>query len=360
LSWQATTWAMNADLDPVSKIILLSYADFAGEDGTGTWLTRKTMLQRVRRVSESTISRRVTSLLREGYLREGNQDALPDYWRDRPPSARPIVYDLPMDDAARQQWKDSYQPGPRRSAAAAKGAAGGRRSAEVRRGTAQAGGGATVQPPLLPLDDDAAEPQAAQGATLQPPPGPDGPLQPPGVSPGETPGGSTQVEPDTYPEPPGTRSSRAGSAPQPRHGAPAPARRQSTTRSADQQARFELADEIARGWWDYWRQQEIPVVGGFVGFRKSIVLAALDAGATAEQVQQALRACNVPFPSRGAFQAAVTAAASGRLPAARRPAAGRPQPANVHHDTDMPPAERARLASLFDGTRIRGREPRNG
>ena len=35
VSWQATSWALNTDLEPVSKILLIAYADFASEGGTG-------------------------------------------------------------------------------------------------------------------------------------------------------------------------------------------------------------------------------------------------------------------------------------------------------------------------------------
>jgi hypothetical protein len=375
VSWQATSWALETDLDPTSKIILLAYADFAGESGTSAWMFKKTLLTRVRKVSESTIGRRMALLLEDGYLREGDQDAVPDYVRALPPESRPIVYDMAMNEETRLGWKDTYEPGPRRSAAAAAGAAGGRKSAALRqRGEADNQPGEGTAPWGLQADTPpvpSEEPQVTGGVTVAPPSlVPDGgsSLQPPGLHSYDTPGVAQLCNPISTHEEPTNALFRLEAPSEPQDGPSETARpargarparsRRRVERTEEEQQRWEAADKIARWWWGRWQNQGVAIIGDkFPGFRKSIVLAALEAGAAPTAVQDALRACNEVFPNVAKFQAALAAAATGESPGPWR---GRGQPSNLIRQPAMDPAEQARVTGMFSGVSVAGRRIGNG
>jgi hypothetical protein len=405
VSWQATTWALETELDPTSKILLIAYADFAGENGTGAWMFRKTLLKRVAKVSESTINRRLTLLLEEGYMCEGDQNTVrhKDWARGKPPESLPIVYDLAMSEDTRLAWKEGYKPGPRRSAAAAAGAQGGRKSAAAKRASLAAGResnlGVSVEPPRIAAPDML----AAGGANMAPPQSQGVGVTPPGLQHGATPGGVTVVTPITNKEQPMNVPSRCATPSEPHNGGSAaqpagPERmlprgalslpvhpglgpsgsaqpdlvrnpgegageattqatcasprvgssRSRTQRTPEQQVLWDQADEIARWWWDGWRRQNVTIVGDkFPGFRNSIVLAALKRGATGQDVRQALRNCGDIFPALVTFQRALAAIQTGRDRPGHRQV-HRPGADQVHRDPNMPEAERARRAALFE------------
>lgn len=130
-----------------------------------------------------------------------------------------------------------------------------------------------------------------------------------------------------------------------------------TERSEAEQALFDAADSIARTWWDSWVKpapagKGVSIVGNrFPGFRKSIVLAALQAGADAEHVKRALIACGDPFPPIVKFQRELTAAQTGQQAGAgKRPG----RPGNAWHDPGQTDEERGRLDDLFSGVSIDG------
>lgn len=134
MSRKAVSWAWDADLPLCAKMILLVYADHAGEDGQGVWATTRTLKRAVTQTSDATVSKHVGILLAGGYIREGDQGRISPYWKGKPPRSRPVVYDLAMNDETRLRWAAGYDPASgRRGAAVAAGREGGTRSAAARR-----------------------------------------------------------------------------------------------------------------------------------------------------------------------------------------------------------------------------------
>ena len=116
---------------------------------------------------------------------------------------------------------------------------------------------------------------------------------------------------------------------------------------------WDEADGIARVWWESWLARNVTIVGDkFPGFRQSIVLAALKAGANPEHVKQALVACGDPFPPLLKFQHELIAIQDPDSAQARTSRRG--SPANVYHDPDKTDEERDRISGLFEGVSVNG------
>ncbi|MEU9831907.1 hypothetical protein AB0D67_10255 [Streptosporangium sp. NPDC048047] len=105
-------------------------------------------------------------------------------------------------------------------------------------------------------------------------------------------------------------------------------RRRTKERSPEEQARFELAGILARGWWDRCAELNIPNLSrgttAFVGFR-AMVERALAAGCTENELKWALEDLRDPFPSTKGLQNAIgrrrgviTRSHTGRSTANRR------------------------------------------
>ena len=308
--------------DAHQKIILLTYADHANEDGTCTWATAKELSQHAG-CSTRTVRRHVTCLLENGWLREGNQDAISDGWKKRPPESRPIVYDMTTDEDTRRRWVTEYQPG-RRAEAAAHGLDGAV-TANMSRANALTRGGADD---LSPTPANQTNAQVIVADDLSPTLDPDRPDVSHSLTSGRQGVADAQMSANTslvppgggpFPEPsvPGTTESSQSS----EHlRSLNRSRKPSKARASEDQDLFDKAADIAARWWEHRKQGGVVVGNRFVGLRDSIVLAALRSGATVRQVENALVACNETFPSARKFEQALRGdlnSASGRA----RPAA---------------------------------------
>ena len=97
MSLRAMLWALHeADApDPIDRLILLAYADYAHDDGTCAWPAVTTVAQIVN-VDRVTVHRHLRDLLVRGLLVRGDQRHVAHLRADR----RPIVYDLPLSRVA--------------------------------------------------------------------------------------------------------------------------------------------------------------------------------------------------------------------------------------------------------------------
>jgi hypothetical protein len=93
LSWQATSWAIEQQeiKDPLTLLVLLCMANYAGEDGMNCFPAIST-LARNSRLSGRSVQRHIVKLLDMGLIRRGNQ-AIAAALIERP-DRRPVVYDL--------------------------------------------------------------------------------------------------------------------------------------------------------------------------------------------------------------------------------------------------------------------------
>lgn len=93
MSWQATAWAIEQPevKSPLTLVVLLCLANYAGEDGTNAFPSIET-LARNSRMSGRSVQRHLTKLAEMGLIRRGNQAiaAAVIQRSDR----RPVVYDL--------------------------------------------------------------------------------------------------------------------------------------------------------------------------------------------------------------------------------------------------------------------------
>ncbi len=136
--------------------------------------------------------------------------------------------------------------------------------------------------------------------------------------------------------------------------------RATVERTAEQQARFNIATEIADKWWAYWtKTRNVPIVGKkkYPALRDSIILAALEAGYARQEVQEALKACDEPLPHITRFQDVLRRRRTGEPP---KPWAGRSQPSNLIRQPGMAAEEQERVSGLFSGVSVAGRRISNG
>lgn len=93
MSWQATAWAIEQQevKDPLTLLVLLCMANYAGEDGLNCFPSIAT-LARNSRLSGRSVQRHIIKLLDLGLIRRGNQNIAAALIEraDR----RPVVYDL--------------------------------------------------------------------------------------------------------------------------------------------------------------------------------------------------------------------------------------------------------------------------
>src|SRR5690349_1973307 len=95
MSTRATAWALDADrsgkLTAEARIVLLVLADFAHDDGTATWPSKRTIARRLG-ISERAVQRAIATLLSKGVIVKGDQSLVSHIRAD----LRPNVYDLPI------------------------------------------------------------------------------------------------------------------------------------------------------------------------------------------------------------------------------------------------------------------------
>jgi len=88
----------------------------------------------------------------------------------------------------------------------------------------------------------------------------------------------------------------------------------------------------------------VPFLGGaraFNGLRKSTILAALEKGATEQQVRKALKIADEPFPPAWKWQKALVTAIKGK------PAEAARTPGNVHIQQDLSEADQKRIDDFW-------------
>jgi hypothetical protein len=107
------------------KLVLIAYANHAGDDGTATFPSVGTVAGYAE-CDAKTVRRHIGWLIEHGYMREGDQRLVDHYRGDR----RPIVYDVAISDDQVKEWA-AHQPEDGRRAASIEH---GRRSAQVERG----------------------------------------------------------------------------------------------------------------------------------------------------------------------------------------------------------------------------------
>ena len=343
------------------KLVLMAYANHAHKDGRNTWCSVDTVAEYAE-CDERTVQRHIAKLLEGGFMREGDQ-SVPRQVSTKPGEQLPIVYDIAMDDDTMSAWRSVYDPDAGcRARHARAGRVGGQKSAALRRA-----GGDNLTPPCNPTADlrPAIQAQVSGGDNLTPPSGDRGggdiAVSPGGVTSDVTGGGDIAVSPEPSLEPseePSLFGAELTTSAQHRaastNGTATSKGRPRIVRSPDEQARFDLADRIAREWWERC-QADGPVLGPdpdqsrrgspFVGLRQSIIYAALEAGATEAEIKYALLDCNVSFPARGRFEEALRARRRGRPDGPRRGT-----PANVYRDPRTAD-EQAALSTAFDGPR---------
>lgn len=110
MSIEALTYVLGLDVgDSTRKLVLVGLANHAHRDGTTSWATAETVATYAN-CSARTVQRHIGRLLVDGYIREGDQSALPDsIRRDR----RPIVYDVALTETDRAAWAAQQQVGRR-------------------------------------------------------------------------------------------------------------------------------------------------------------------------------------------------------------------------------------------------------
>jgi hypothetical protein len=93
MSLRAMLWALHeADApDPIDRLILLAYADYAHDDGTCAWPSVGSIAETVN-VDRVTVHRHLKDLQGRGLLVRGDQQYVAHVRADR----RPVVYDLPI------------------------------------------------------------------------------------------------------------------------------------------------------------------------------------------------------------------------------------------------------------------------
>lgn len=83
-------WALSAPVsDPMSRVILINLANYAGEAGRGAWPSQATLLERAQ-CSRASLNRKLGHLEAEGLIRRGDQELLSHL----PLNRRPVVWDL--------------------------------------------------------------------------------------------------------------------------------------------------------------------------------------------------------------------------------------------------------------------------
>lgn len=88
-------WALEQDVEPMAKLVLLVLADQADSKGRGAYPAVGTVATTVP-CDRATVQRRLRDLEQAGLLRQGDQELVAHYRADR----RPKVYDLVLDGAA--------------------------------------------------------------------------------------------------------------------------------------------------------------------------------------------------------------------------------------------------------------------
>jgi Helix-turn-helix domain len=295
--------------DAHRKLIFLTYADYANEDGSTTWATARQLSVRSN-CSTRTVRRHVMWLLENGWLREGEQDSISDGWKKRPPASRPIVYDMTTDEDTRRRWAAEYKPG-KRAEAAAYGLDGALVANASRGDDADIPDVADI---LTPTPASAANGQVAVADTESATPsggcfGVTHPLTDEWQAPPDAqesantflalPGGDPSSRCDASHRNGGAGNGAAGAQVRSRP------KRQRTARTPEDQALFEQASDIANRWWKHRKEGGVIVGDRFVGLRDGVILAALRGGATVRQVENALVACDTTFPSAKQFEDAI-------------------------------------------------------
>lgn len=113
MSIEATTWALGStvgtpgDRDAATrKLVLFGYANHAHKDGRNAWAGKKTIAVYAE-CDKRTVIRHTKRLLREGWIREGDQSQVAHIRADR----RPVVYDLAMNEATQARWTAAVAAG---------------------------------------------------------------------------------------------------------------------------------------------------------------------------------------------------------------------------------------------------------
>jgi hypothetical protein len=107
------------------KLVLIAYANHAGDDGTAAFPSVGTIAGYAE-CDVKTVRRHVGWLVEHGYMREGDQRLVDHYRGDR----RPIVYDVAISDEQVKEWAANQPEDGRRAASIEHG----RRSSQVERG----------------------------------------------------------------------------------------------------------------------------------------------------------------------------------------------------------------------------------
>lgn len=103
MSLEAMVWALSAPVgDPMSRVILINLANYAGEGGRGAWPSQDTLLTRAQ-CSRASLNRKLGELERQGLIRRGDQELLSHL----PANRRPVVWDLNVAGAA---WGLTVRP----------------------------------------------------------------------------------------------------------------------------------------------------------------------------------------------------------------------------------------------------------
>ena len=124
MSVEAMVWALNSVVgDATRKLVLVAYANHAHRDGANAWASAATIAEYAE-CSERTVQRHTSTLITDGFLREGDQEVIPV---KIPKRYRPIVYDLAMSEDVRAEWLANPVAGRREAMVA-----GGRRGAQAR------------------------------------------------------------------------------------------------------------------------------------------------------------------------------------------------------------------------------------
>lgn len=100
MSVEAFTRALNAKVGGgTRKLVLLAYANHADREGRHAWPALATVADYAE-CDVRTAQRAVKALVRDGWLRRGDQEIVAHRRGDR----RPVVYDVAMDDGIRALW----------------------------------------------------------------------------------------------------------------------------------------------------------------------------------------------------------------------------------------------------------------
>lgn len=94
------TWALTSKVGQAQrKLVLWAYANHAHKDGRNAAIGKPTIAEYAE-CDEKTVTRHVKVLLRDGWMRLGDQRQVEYIRADR----RPVVYDLAMSEATRLEW----------------------------------------------------------------------------------------------------------------------------------------------------------------------------------------------------------------------------------------------------------------